>query len=186
MECTDIKIQRHIISKSNICKRNLISCFHKFFKEEWNSRVCRHMRVRIKVLSCNRQKTNPRRRSLPATACVLQNKQTFRDPARTTFTSGRHRRAVCSHRPTWRSVGRHRNTVCRKRKRKKKNSERARWSGATDQTREISVPVCYVQRLKHIHTHRWYYIFFVLKSREIHQGFRAFEKPFNDPSRDID
>lgn len=25
-----------------------------------------------------------------------------------------------------------------------------------------------------------------LQSREIHQGFLAFEKPFNDPSRDID
>lgn len=38
----------------------------------------------------------------------------------------------------------------------------------------------YVQQLKHIRTQ------YILKSRAIHQGFREFEKPFNDPSQDID
>lgn len=38
----------------------------------------------------------------------------------------------------------------------------------------------------HMHTHTHSVKQYILKSSEIHQRFRAFEKPFNDPSRDID
>lgn len=58
---------------------------------------------------------------------------------------------------------------------------------STDHTQEISVLRTAAQTHMHTHTHTprvWKKS--ILKSREMHQGFRAFEKPFNDLSRDID
>lgn len=58
---------------------------------------------------------------------------------------------------------------------------------STDQTQEISVLIVYIQQLNTCaHTHHVCLKKYILKSRQIHQDFSAFEKPFNDPSRDID
>lgn len=55
---------------------------------------------------------------------------------------------------------------------------------STNQTPEINVLIGYIQQLKHICTHTVSSSTF--KKQRVHQGFRAFEKPFNDLSRDID